>query len=79
MNELNTTRSAGLILVLPHMPLVYVPETLLPQVLVILLLSAMAKLCGVKVVTTPVLSIFLFLSLMIVLYCGHIMFGYLGL
>ena len=61
------------------MPLIYCPETLLPQVLAILLLSAMAKLCGVKVVTTPVLSMFLFLSVLIVLYCGHIMFGYLGL
>ena len=79
INRTTLYRSAALILVLPQMPLIYVPETLLPQVLGVLLLSAMAKLCGVKVVTTPVLLVFLFLSIVIFLYFGHIIFGYLGL
>ena len=65
-------------MVIPHLPLIYYPDTLLPFNLTIMLLSAIAKYCGVKVVTSKVLVIFMFVFILMICYMFHIVMNYIG-
>ena len=72
-------RSGALIMVMPRLPLIYYPDSLFCQNLAVLLLSALAKCCGVRVVTSRTLLLFLLLFIFMILYIFHIIFNCLGL
>ena len=60
-------RSGALIMVMPRLPLIYYPDSLFCQTLAVLLLSALAKCCGVRVVTSRTLLLFLLLFIFMIL------------